>query len=83
MRSFLRRCLSLYRLHGYCLLFALLLLLLASLCLPNHAAAEGVTVRVGVYENEPKIFTSSTGKPAGIFIEILEHIAKLEGWELQ
>ena len=63
---------------------ALLWLLLIGCCIaPCQAVAEEVTVRVGVYENEPKIFTSSTGRPTGIFIEILEHIAGLEGWKLQ
>lgn len=41
------------------------------------------TVKVGIYENEPKVFTSKTGKPAGIFIDIIEHIAKSEGWNIQ
>ncbi len=40
-------------------------------------------VKVGVYENAPKIFTAESGKPAGIFIEIIEHIAKIEGWTLR
>ncbi|WP_237754285.1 ATP-binding protein [Geobacter sp. OR-1] len=38
---------------------------------------------VGVYENAPKIFTSDSGKPSGIFIEIIEHIAKIEGWNIR
>jgi len=40
-------------------------------------------VRVGVYENPPKIFTSDSGRVSGIFIDILEHIAENEGWKLQ
>ncbi len=39
-------------------------------------------VRVGLYENKPKIFTDESGNPAGIFIDILEAIAEEEGWEL-
>ena len=38
---------------------------------------------MGVYENAPKVFTTESGKPAGIFIDIIEHIAKEEGWQLQ
>lgn len=38
---------------------------------------------VGVYENPPKVFTSETGKPAGIFIDIIEHIAEQEGWTVR
>lgn len=40
-------------------------------------------VRVGVYDNAPKLFVSETGKPAGIFIDIIEHIAAREGWTLR
>ena len=47
------------------------------------ARADARTVSVGVYENEPKVFTSASGKPAGIFIDIIEQIAKIEGWKLR
>ncbi|MFA5905391.1 MAG: ATP-binding protein [Desulfobacula sp.] len=45
-------------------------------------AAERV-VRVGIYENAPKIFTTEEGQPAGIFVDIIRHIADIEGWDLQ
>ena len=47
------------------------------------AGASDRIVKVGLYENAPKIFTAESGKPAGIFIEIIEHIAKIEGWDLR
>jgi len=47
------------------------------------ANADARTVTVGVYENAPKVFTSEAGKPSGIFIEIIEQIAKAEGWNLR
>jgi signal transduction histidine kinase len=40
------------------------------------------TVRVGFYENPPKVFVDQAGIPRGIFIDIIEHIAKQEGWNL-
>jgi len=40
-------------------------------------------VTVGVYENAPKIFTDKSGQPAGIFIDIIEYVAKEEGWTLR
>lgn len=40
------------------------------------------TIRVGIYENAPKIFTTETGQPAGIFVDIIENIAANEGWRL-
>lgn len=61
--------------------FSLLVLLTFSSLEPHVAAAEIRTVRVGVYENAPKIFTSN-GKPSGIFVDIIEPIAKSEGWNL-
>ncbi|BBI99333.1 hypothetical protein FGKAn22_10260 [Ferrigenium kumadai] len=45
----------------------------------NAWAAE---VRVGVYENSPKIFTDAKGIPSGILIDILKAIADKEGWQL-
>lgn len=58
------------------------LILLGSMFL-HPLAAEDLIVRVGVYENSPKVFTDPSGKPAGIFIDIIEYIARAEGWELQ
>lgn len=39
-------------------------------------------VRVGVYNNKPKIFMEN-GRAQGIFIDILEYVAQKEGWELE
>jgi hypothetical protein len=47
------------------------------------AQADDQIVRVGVYENAPKIFTAENGRPSGIFIDIIEFIAKREGWKLE
>ncbi|MBN2688285.1 MAG: PAS domain S-box protein, partial [Deltaproteobacteria bacterium] len=46
------------------------------------AAAAETAVRVGLYENPPKIFTNEKGTPDGFFITILEYIAKREQWKL-
>lgn len=63
--------------------FSSLLVLLAFSFFGTHPAnAEVRTVTVGVYENAPKIFTSN-GKPSGIFVDIIEQIAKSEGWNLR
>ena len=48
---------------------------------PAQAGAR--TVTIGVYENAPKVFTSESGRPSGIFIDIIENIAKNEGWDLR
>jgi len=57
----------------------LIVLLLVSL----SVRADERVVTVGVYENAPKIFTANTGKPAGIYIDVIEHIARNEGWRLR
>jgi PAS domain S-box-containing protein len=41
------------------------------------------SVRVGIYQNSPKVFLNDEGKPQGIFIDIIEEIARNEQWELQ
>lgn len=40
-------------------------------------------VRVGVYENSPKVAISNTGKPEGIFVDLIEAMAQKEGWQLE
>jgi PAS domain S-box-containing protein len=47
------------------------------------AADNSVYIKVGVYENEPKIFTDENGKPSGFWPDIIEYIASQEGWEIQ
>jgi two-component system sensor histidine kinase/response regulator len=40
------------------------------------------TVNIGLYENAPKVYTTGDGKPAGLFVELIEAVAKAEGWTL-
>ncbi len=40
-------------------------------------------VKVGIYNNPPKVFLNSSGAAVGIFPDILRYIAKEEGWELK
>ncbi|WP_208854531.1 EAL domain-containing protein [Thioalkalivibrio sp. AKL17] len=40
-------------------------------------------LRVGLYENEPKIYTREDGRPAGLFPVLLEALAEREGWRLE
>ncbi|MBN1381712.1 MAG: transporter substrate-binding domain-containing protein [Deltaproteobacteria bacterium] len=50
--------------------------------IPSARAANRI-VTVGVYENAPKIFMSESGKPAGIFVDVIEHIARNEAWHIR
>ena len=45
-------------------------------------AGAGRIVRVGVYQNPPKVFTDAQGQAAGFFVELLEEIAAREAWTL-
>lgn len=40
-------------------------------------------LRVGVYSNEPKVFLDAEGKPAGIFVDLLQLVAAREQWTLR
>lgn len=46
------------------------------------AADEPIVIRVGIYENKPKIFTDDEGYPAGFWPDIVNHIATKEGWQV-
>ena len=49
----------------------------------SAAVVAAAPVRVGLYENLPKIFTDPSGRAAGIFPDLLQAIADAQGWELQ
>ncbi len=60
-----------------------LLCILYPFFFPAELAASR-TLRVGVYENSPKIFTAEPGRrPSGIFADIIGAIAEEEGWNLE
>jgi diguanylate cyclase (GGDEF)-like protein len=46
-------------------------------------AAEGREVRVGLYENPPKVYTAPDGTPTGMFPMIIDAIAAEAGWQVE
>ena len=40
-------------------------------------------VRVGVYQNSPKVDYTTAGRPEGIFIDVIEAIAQKNGWSIE
>jgi diguanylate cyclase (GGDEF)-like protein/PAS domain S-box-containing protein len=66
-----------------------LLALLGVLASGAGHASEGAqvqnsrTLRVGIYANAPKIFQDDTGLAVGILPELLDLIARAEGWQLE
>jgi PAS domain S-box-containing protein len=64
----------------------LLTLLLFSAALSGQSPTLPVNsdvVRVGVYQNSPKVGLDDNGDPQGIFIDLIEAIAEREGWQLE
>lgn len=45
--------------------------------------SEEELLKVGIYENPPKIFTDEEDVEKGIFPAIIEYIAEQEGWEIE
>ena len=53
------------------------------LVLAGTPGGPGVHLRVGLYQNPPKIFLDAAGQPAGIFIDVLRAVANQEDWTLE
>jgi signal transduction histidine kinase len=49
----------------------------------NVATADTITVRVGIYENSPKIFTDDQGGATGFWPDLISYIASQEGWQIE
>lgn len=78
MRSFIRN-VTYHKRMMLCLFNAFLIF---THLIPPSTSAEERVVKVGVYENAPKVFTSESGEPSGIFIDIIEYIAEKEDWDI-
>jgi ABC-type amino acid transport substrate-binding protein len=64
-------------------LATLLFCLAFPFCAVPAWCARDVRITVGIYQNEPIVFRDGDGKARGIYIDILEHIAKKEGWVIE
>lgn len=62
------------------ILLPIVLLLLFSTAL---LAETEKPLKVGVYDNKPLIFTAQDGKPAGLFVDLLQAISAKQGWQLE
>ena len=50
---------------------------------PTVSANKPLSLKVGVYENPPKIFTGDKGNALGFWPDIIEYIALQEGWQIE
>jgi PAS domain S-box-containing protein len=48
-----------------------------------QAAVAQQTVRVGIYNNPPKVTIDASGDVSGLYPELLQHIATEQGWALE
>ncbi|OYT15173.1 MAG: hypothetical protein B7C24_14425 [Bacteroidetes bacterium 4572_77] len=66
--------------------YFLLLIFFLLRSFPAHSQANEhyiTTVKVGVYNNSPKIFINEMGEADGIFIDVIEEIAQNEGFQIE
>jgi len=47
------------------------------------SSSETLLVKVGFYENHPKIFSDKSGKISGFWPDLIEYIAKKEKWRIE
>ncbi|MCK4793531.1 MAG: transporter substrate-binding domain-containing protein [Desulfobacteraceae bacterium] len=63
-------------------------LVILTFLLPGNVSADlssqaPQVIRVGAYENHPKIYTDDEGETVGLFPDVLNYIASKEGWKLK
>ena len=61
-------------------LFTAIAFVLVMLC-AQDSQAEAKTIKAGVYDSKPLIFVDQ-GVAKGLFVDVLDHIAKEEGWQV-
>ena len=72
-----------WNLKKYFILFICLVLFYAIFITIPVFASEPLTLRVGAYENSPKIFTDDKGNVSGFWPDIINYIALQEGWKIE
>ena len=78
-----RRCAPTRARLGTLLFPALLFPALVFSALLFPALVSAAELRIGLYQNLPKIGWDGAGTPQGVFVDILEDIATREGWSLR
>lgn len=62
----------------------LIIILLITILIPIVSSqSKEVTIKIGVYDNPPKVYSDGNGGYTGFYPEIIELIAQNEGWEIE
>ncbi len=56
---------------------------LAAQLLATSSLLAAPPLRIGIYDNAPKVTLSPEGQPQGIFVDLIEAIAAKENWQLE
>jgi PAS domain S-box-containing protein len=68
----------------FILLFCICISFLYPIVLKSIVFADDpITLRVGIYENQPKIFTDEQGKASGFWVDIFDYVASNENWTIE
>lgn len=60
-----------------------LVLLCALLVAATSSLASQEPLKVGIYQNPPKVFIDENGLPRGIYVDLLNQIAQKAGWRIR
>ncbi len=64
-------------------IFVLLIFLFLAIFLAQFVFADEQTIKIGVFDNPPKINIDENENVSGIYSTIIEYIAKKEGWKIE
>lgn len=74
---------KIWNLKKYLVLAICMILFYFVLIAPPVLAGEPLILKVGVYENPPKIFTDDKGNASGFWPDIIRYISLQEGWQIE
>ncbi|MCK5097180.1 MAG: transporter substrate-binding domain-containing protein [Desulfobacteraceae bacterium] len=63
--------------------FILVFILINIFFATTALSKEKILIKVGVYENNPKIYTASNGDVTGFWPDLIAHIANKENWDIK
>ncbi|RZB30780.1 MAG: hypothetical protein SRB1_03060 [Desulfobacteraceae bacterium Eth-SRB1] len=65
------------------MILALVFIFIAAFFSTVAAGQEPLSVKIGAYANQPKIFMDADGVISGFWPDLMEHIAKTENWKIK